>query len=65
MPPVLQTLLTTQADLYGNIVGQSVVLDELFFKLSTRIKTELAFQKQIYQLLGCLDMLISASAAKS
>lgn len=39
------------------------MLDEMFFKLSTRIKSEIAFQKQIYQLLGSLDVLLSSSSA--
>lgn len=53
--------MATRSDIYDNIVGQSTVLDELFYKLSKRIKTEITFQKQIYQLLGCLDMLIASS----
>ncbi|KJE94791.1 U3 small nucleolar RNA-associated protein 15 [Capsaspora owczarzaki ATCC 30864] len=48
-------------DIYTPALGQSIVIDELFVKLQRVIATEIAFQKQLYQLIGSLDMILSSS----
>lgn len=50
-------------DLYGSALGRSLVVDELFVRLRRRLAEEAAFQKQLLQLSGTLDMLMSAAAA--
>ena len=48
-------------DLYGNILGHSDSIDELFVKLRRQIKKEVEFQQQAISILGALDVVISAS----
>ena len=48
-------------DLYGNILGHSDSIDELFVKLRRQIKKEVEFQQQAISIVGALDVVISAS----
>jgi hypothetical protein len=47
--------------MYAPIIGQSVEIDELFLALQNRLKREIHVQKELAELHGVLDMLISAS----
>eukprot|EP00743_Colponemidia_sp_Colp-15_P003436 GILK01003710.1.p1 GENE.GILK01003710.1~~GILK01003710.1.p1 ORF type:complete len:535 (+),score=87.61 GILK01003710.1:42-1607(+) len=49
-------------DLYAPVMGQSMVVDEMFVRLQSRIAGEVRLQKQMYGLLGVLDMLMSAAS---
>ena len=48
-------------DLYGNILGHSDSIDELFVKLRRQIKKEVEFQQQAIGILGALNVVISTS----
>ena len=48
-------------DSYGGVLGQSVVIDELFTKLRNRLVAEIQFQKELMTLLGSLDVIITNS----
>lgn len=48
-------------DLYGNILGHSDSIDELFVKLRRHIKKEVEFQQQACSILGALDVVIANS----
>jgi len=53
-------------DMYIHVIGQSVIVDELFSKIQTKVRSELKFERKIYQTLGALDMIFSsATTAKS
>jgi len=53
-------------DMYIHVIGQSVIVDELFSKIQTKVRSELKFERKIYQTMGALDMIFSsATSAKS
>jgi len=49
-------------DLYGSVLGRSMIIDELFFRLKREIQAETDFQKELCPLLGTIDMLLANSA---
>lgn len=49
-------------DIYGEMLGQSDVLDELFVKLYSHLKAEVGFQRQVMKVLGALDGVINSSS---
>ena len=49
-------------DLYGNILGHSDSIDELFVKLRRQIKKEVEFQQQACTILGALEVVLSNSS---
>lgn len=49
-------------DLYGNILGHSDSIDELFVKLRQQIKKEVEFQQQACSILGALDVVLASSS---
>jgi len=52
--------------MYIHVIGQSVIVDELFSKIQTKVRSELKFERKIYQTLGAMDMIFSsATTAKS
>jgi len=52
--------------MYIHVIGQSVIVDELFSKIQTKVRSELKFERKIYQTMGALDMIFSsATSAKS
>jgi len=52
--------------MYIHVIGQSVIVDEFFSKIQTKVRSELKFERKIYQTMGALDMIFSsATSAKS
>jgi len=51
-------------DIYAPVLGLSICLTELLQKLKKKIYEELLFQKQMFELLGTLDLMINSSASK-
>eukprot|EP00003_Mantamonas_plastica_P014204 TRINITY_DN2463_c0_g1_i4.p1 TRINITY_DN2463_c0_g1~~TRINITY_DN2463_c0_g1_i4.p1 ORF type:complete len:490 (+),score=199.21 TRINITY_DN2463_c0_g1_i4:365-1834(+) len=49
-------------DIYSGVLGQSMVIDDLFTKLQTKLKHELRIQRELQELNGMLDMLMAASS---
>jgi len=49
-------------DRYSSVLGQSVVLDELFVKLKQKVEAELTFHHQSSELTGALEMILASSA---
>jgi U3 small nucleolar RNA-associated protein 15 len=49
----------TLFDIYAPVLGQSVLIDELFTKLRNKLVAEIQFQKQLMNVLGTLDVIIS------
>lgn len=49
-------------DLYAEALGQSPAIDELLQKIHNKIRVEVNSQKQMFQLLGALEMMMSAKA---
>ena len=50
-------------DIYASILGQSVIIDELFTKLRHRLLSEIQFQKDLMSLLGSVHVIISNNAS--
>jgi U3 small nucleolar RNA-associated protein 15 len=48
-------------DLYSPVVGESAAVDKLFVQLRRRVLAEIEFQKQLFQLSGVLDLLLTAN----
>ena len=48
-------------DMYASSLGRSVRVDELFFKLQTRLHREIELQKQMLSLMGALDFIVACS----
>ena len=49
------------ADMYGSVVGQSLKVDKMLLRLHLKIRHEITLQKQMYSLLGSLDLLFASS----
>jgi len=47
--------------MYIHVIGQSVIVDELFSKIQTKVRSELKFERKVYQTLGALDMIFSSA----
>jgi len=54
----------TILDLYASVLGHSDAIDELFNKLQKHVRCEVAFQHSIMAVLGMLDAVVNASAAR-
>jgi len=48
-------------DMYASVIGQSMKIDKIFLKIKNKIKHEVTFQKNMYSLLGAMDMLFASS----
>jgi len=48
---------------YKTVLGQSEAIDELFTRLGRQVKLELGFQRELLQLLGTMDTIMSAPKA--
>ncbi len=48
---------------YTNVVGQSITVDQLFVTLNNKLRDEIAAQKQLMQLQGLIDCMITVSTA--
>ena len=51
------------SDLYTPVIGQSAAVDDLLMRLRNRIRSEIEFQKDLYSLMGQLELLMSAAGA--
>jgi U3 small nucleolar RNA-associated protein 15 len=49
------------SDFYSSVVGQSPLIDGLLVKLQQQVSQELRVQKQLFELLGSIDMLLATS----
>lgn len=52
-------------DAYGGVIGQGTVLDELFARLRSKVARELWYQRELLQVLGSLDMVLSNAVLSS
>lgn len=57
----LTTVCTAVIDMYASTLGRSVRIDELFFKLQTRLHREIDLQNQLLRLMGALDMIVACA----
>jgi U3 small nucleolar RNA-associated protein 15 len=48
-------------DIYGSLMGQSSVVDELFSKLRNKVTNECSAQRMVLGLLGQIDFVISTA----
>lgn len=48
-------------DIYGDVAGQSEIIDELFAKLKTQVANECRAQKSLLQLMGQIDALMATT----
>ena len=44
-------------------MGQSPAIDDLLMRLKNRLRSEIEFQKDLYSLMGQLEVLMSAASA--
>ena len=58
---LLSTVSMAVIDMYASSLGRSVRIDELFFKLQTRLHREIELQKQMLSLMGALDFIVACS----
>ena len=59
--PLLLEVALQLLDLYSSVLGQSMIIDELFLKLCFKVDQEIAFQKQLMEVLGALEMLLGSN----
>lgn len=57
----LTTVCTAVINMYASTLGRSVRVDELFFKLQTRLHREIDLQNELLRLMGALDMIVAAA----
>ena len=50
------------SDIYTPVIGQNEKADGLFVRLNNKISRELRYHRQVFQVLGALDAMISSSA---
>ncbi|KAJ3231256.1 snoRNA-binding rRNA-processing protein [Chytriomyces hyalinus] len=48
-------------DMYAPVIGQSVLIDELFLKLRTKVQVELSMQQELTRTMGLLESIMLAS----
>ncbi|KAI9199294.1 WD40-repeat-containing domain protein [Polychytrium aggregatum] len=48
-------------DMYGSVIGQSIIIDELLSSMKQKMRDELNVQEKITEVLGFLDTLFSSS----
>lgn len=58
-------VLTLNTEMYTPVLGQSPLIDTLFFRLRKKVAAELKFQQELVKARGALDMLLSTSALMS
>lgn len=46
-------------EVYGRVMGHSIIVDELFIKLRKKLKDELSVQKDLHKLSGTLGLLLN------
>ena len=49
------------ADLYASVLGRSLTIDDLFLRMQAAVKRELQFEEELFQLQGCLDLILSSA----
>eukprot|EP00052_Salpingoeca_macrocollata_P021387 m.183248 g.183248 ORF g.183248 m.183248 type:complete len:497 (+) comp21517_c1_seq2:131-1621(+) len=59
--PLLISVAEVILDTYAPNLGQSVMIDELFFRLHRKLKDELQFQQQLTEMAGMLDILMAGN----
>jgi U3 small nucleolar RNA-associated protein 15 len=59
---LLMDITNLVLDRYTTVLGQSVVLDELFVKLKQKVEAELSFHQQSSELTGALEMILASAA---
>jgi U3 small nucleolar RNA-associated protein 15 len=47
------------------VVGQSIQVDELLGRLKKKVDDELAFQRQMMELLGSLDLILTSNTLRA
>ena len=52
--------MCTATDLYAPVLGRSVAIDDLFLRMQAAVRRELRFEQELFQLQGCLDLILSA-----
>lgn len=62
---ILTDVTSVMIDMYTSVLGQSPLIDELFLRLRTKVKQELAFQKQLLSVIGSMEMLFAKSTSTS
>lgn len=62
---ILTDVTSVMIDMYTPVLGQSPLIDELFVRLRTKVKQELAFQKQLQAVIGSMEMLFAKSTSTS
>ncbi|GJJ70168.1 U3 small nucleolar RNA-associated protein 15 [Entomortierella parvispora] len=62
---LLVDVSTVVIDMYSAVLGQSPLIDELFLRLRTKVKAEIAFQKQLLAVVGSMEMLFAKSTSTS
>jgi len=49
------------ADMYANVIGQSVIIDEIFSKVRQKVKDEIELDMKLMGVVGELDMVFSSA----
>jgi len=63
--PLLIDVADQLLDIYSSVLGQSVVIDELFVSLRQQVSDELNLQQQLHGMVGMLDALLTGSDSSS
>lgn len=62
---LLVDVTTVVINMYTAVLGQSPLIDELFMRLRAKVKQEIAFQKQLFSVIGSMEMLFAKSTSTS
>jgi U3 small nucleolar RNA-associated protein 15 len=60
--PLLVRVAHTLFDLYGGVIGQSVLFDELFLKMRSKLNEEVKVQKEMLKVMGALDVVMTSTS---
>jgi len=61
---VLVDVTNMLLDLYYGPFGESTIIDDLFRKLEIKLAHELKFERQLFQVIGALDLLMASSTGQ-
>eukprot|EP00727_Mastigamoeba_balamuthi_P008867 m51a1_g4602 putative U3 small nucleolar RNA-associated protein (506) ;mRNA; r:232038-233748 len=61
---LLLTVALAVVEMYATVLGRSVAIDELFFKMQAALSREIGLQRDLTNILGALDLIVAAAEAR-
>jgi U3 small nucleolar RNA-associated protein 15 len=51
-------------DMYSCVIGQSIIIDELFSKIKEKVEKEIRLQQELTEIIGLMDTLLASSSLR-